>query len=170
MAMGKRRQQPKQATMWVATNDLPEIAAHPFYPRLNLILPTRDFDQYVEGLCQRFYADDGRPCLPGQGQDDRHRRNDAGGECCAARHRAGLCERPCEVHHSRRTIREPAAIFQALRARRSPRLLCATAAFYRCPDVKTPRARPSSFGVRQAKHAILVDDPLGSPRRAWRRL
>ena len=50
--------------MWVATNDLPRSAAHPFYTRLNQILDKHDFDGYVEGLCQRFYADDGRPGLP----------------------------------------------------------------------------------------------------------
>ena len=32
--------------------------------RLNQILDEHDFDGYVEGLCQRFYADDGRPGLP----------------------------------------------------------------------------------------------------------
>jgi len=65
MAMGKRRRHAKQASMWVATQDLPRTAAHPFYTRLNQILEKHDFDGYVEGLCQRFYADDiGRPGLP----------------------------------------------------------------------------------------------------------
>ena len=50
--------------MWVATADLPRTAAHPFYMRLNEILDAHDFDGYVEGLCQHFYADDGRPGLP----------------------------------------------------------------------------------------------------------
>jgi transposase len=50
--------------MWVAAQDLPRSAAHPFYTRLNQILDEHDFDEYVEGLCQRFYADDGRPGLP----------------------------------------------------------------------------------------------------------
>ena len=50
--------------MWVAAQDLPRIAAHPFYTRLNQIPDTHDFDGYVEGLCQRFYADEGRPGLP----------------------------------------------------------------------------------------------------------
>jgi len=50
--------------MWVATEDLPRSAAHPFYRRLNQILDQDDFDGYVEGLCQRFYADEvGRPGL-----------------------------------------------------------------------------------------------------------
>ena len=51
--------------MWVATEDLPRSAAHPFYRRLNQIFDQDDFDGYVEGLCQRFYADEvGRPGLP----------------------------------------------------------------------------------------------------------
>src|SRR5919106_603804 len=64
MAMGKRRRYAKQTSMWVATNDLPRSAAHPFYTRLNQILDKDDFDGYVEGLCERFYAGDGRPGLP----------------------------------------------------------------------------------------------------------
>jgi Transposase domain (DUF772) len=64
MAMGKRRRHSRQASMWVATSDLPRSAAHPFYTRLNQILEGGDFDRYVEGLCQRFYADEGRPGLP----------------------------------------------------------------------------------------------------------
>jgi hypothetical protein len=54
MAMGKRKRRAKQTTMWVATQDLPRSAAHPFYTRLNQILDQHDFDGYVEGLCQRF--------------------------------------------------------------------------------------------------------------------
>src|SRR5678816_659147 len=55
MAMGKRWLHSKQTSMWVATQDLPRSAAHPFYT----------FDEYVESRCQRFYADDvGRPGLP----------------------------------------------------------------------------------------------------------
>ena len=50
--------------MWVATQDLPRSAAHPFYTRLNQILDEHDFEGYVEGLCTQFYADDGRPGLP----------------------------------------------------------------------------------------------------------
>jgi transposase len=67
MAMGKRKRHAKQTSMWVATQDLPRSAAHPFYTRLNQILDQHDFDEYVEGLCQRFYAEDGRPGLePGR--------------------------------------------------------------------------------------------------------
>lgn len=62
--MGKRKRLAKQASMWVATQDLPRSAAHPFYARLNQILDQHDFDGFVEGLCERFYADEGRPGLP----------------------------------------------------------------------------------------------------------
>ena len=54
----------KQASMWVATQDLPRSAAHLFYIRLNQILDQYDFDGYVEALVLQFYADDGRPGLP----------------------------------------------------------------------------------------------------------
>jgi hypothetical protein len=64
MAMGKRKRQAKQASMSVATHDLPRSAAHPFYARLNQILDQHDFDGVVEQLCARFYADEGRPSLP----------------------------------------------------------------------------------------------------------
>ena len=48
----------------MATQDLPRSVAQPFYARLNQIFDQHDFDGYVEGLCQRFYADNGRPGLP----------------------------------------------------------------------------------------------------------
>jgi transposase len=64
MAMGKRKRHAKQASMWLATQDLPRSAAHPFYTRLNQILDEHNFDKYVEELCQRFYSDEGRPGLP----------------------------------------------------------------------------------------------------------
>ena len=64
MAMGKRTRHANQPAMWVATQDLPRSAAHPFYARLNHILDQHDFDGFVEGLCERFYADEGRPGLP----------------------------------------------------------------------------------------------------------
>ena len=62
--MGRRRRHTKQASLWVATQGLPGSAAHPFYARLNQILERYDFDGCVERLCQRFYADKGRPGLP----------------------------------------------------------------------------------------------------------
>src|SRR5262249_16229127 len=64
MAMGKQKRHAKQASMWVATQDLPRSAAHPFYVRLNQILDQYDFDGSVEALCQHFSAGGGRPGLP----------------------------------------------------------------------------------------------------------
>ena len=67
MAMGKRKRHAKQTSMRVASQDLPRSAARPFYVQLNRILDQHDFDGYVEGRCERFYADDGRPGLtPGR--------------------------------------------------------------------------------------------------------
>jgi transposase len=64
MAMGKRKGYAKQSSMWVATQDLPRSAALPFYARLNQMLDQHDFDGFVEGLCERFYAVERRPGLP----------------------------------------------------------------------------------------------------------
>ncbi len=67
LAMGKRKRRVRQASMWIATTDLPTTAAHPFYERLNRILDEAGFDAYVEALCASFYASIGRPSLaPGQ--------------------------------------------------------------------------------------------------------
>jgi transposase len=68
MAMGKRKRRARQASMWVATQDLPRSAAHPFYRRLNRVLDEAQFDAFVEGACTTFYAPVmGRPSLaPGR--------------------------------------------------------------------------------------------------------
>jgi transposase len=68
MAMGKRKRRARQASMWVASQDLPRSAAHPFYRRLNRILDEAQFDAFVEGACATFYAPVmGRPSLaPGR--------------------------------------------------------------------------------------------------------
>jgi hypothetical protein len=63
MAMGKRTSE--QASMWIATNDLPASPSHPFYARLNTILDEVGFDRSAEEQCQQFYAPVmGRPSLP----------------------------------------------------------------------------------------------------------
>jgi transposase len=50
--------------LWTPTAALPVGASHPFYQRLNLILDEKRFDEYVETICGRFYADEvGRPGL-----------------------------------------------------------------------------------------------------------
>ena len=68
MAMGKKRTRDRQASMWVATADLPTSAGHPFYARLNRVLDDAGFDTFVEAQCAQFYADGiGRPSLaPGR--------------------------------------------------------------------------------------------------------
>ena len=51
--------------MWVATNELPTAASHPFYRRLNELLAEHGFDDFVEAACAGFYAETmGRPGLP----------------------------------------------------------------------------------------------------------
>ena len=53
--------------MWVAPDDLPRSAGHPFYERLNRVLSAAGFDAFVEDLCAKFYAAMGRPSLaPGR--------------------------------------------------------------------------------------------------------
>src|SRR5215218_10031865 len=68
MSMGKRKRRARQASMWVATQDLPRSAAHPFYRHVNRVLDEAQFDAFVEGACTTFYAPVlGRPGLaPGR--------------------------------------------------------------------------------------------------------
>jgi len=64
MAMGRRRKRVRQEGLWTPTAALPVSASHPFYQRLNQILDERKFDEYVEEICEQFYADEvGRPGL-----------------------------------------------------------------------------------------------------------
>lgn len=64
MAMGKRKGE-EQASLWIATAELPQTPSHPFYERLNQVLNAHGFDRLVERLCRKFYADKmGRPSLP----------------------------------------------------------------------------------------------------------
>src|SRR5246500_2940671 len=62
MAMGTRSGH--QEDLWIPTSALARPASHPFYERLNELLARRGFDRWVEGKCQRFYAETmGRPGL-----------------------------------------------------------------------------------------------------------
>jgi transposase len=64
MAMGKRQQRQRQEELWVATAALARPASHPFYARLNRLLEECQFDEFVERLCEGFYAKTlGRPGL-----------------------------------------------------------------------------------------------------------
>lgn len=64
MAMGRRRKRVRQEGLWTPTAALPVSASHPFYQRLNQILDEKKFDEYVEAICEGFYAGEvGRPGL-----------------------------------------------------------------------------------------------------------
>ena len=62
MSMGKRKR--KQSELFVPHTALKPGAGHPFYQALERLLRERKFDEFVEGLCQPFYAEkQGRPSL-----------------------------------------------------------------------------------------------------------
>ena len=64
MAMGRRKHHEWTPGLWIATNDLPVTGGHPFYQRLNQMLDTHGFDEFVEAQCAPFYAETvGRPSL-----------------------------------------------------------------------------------------------------------
>lgn len=64
MAMGRHAKE-QQGTMWIPTAELAPGPSHPFYQKLNEVLAKHGFDEWVEGQCQRFYAERmGRPSLP----------------------------------------------------------------------------------------------------------
>jgi transposase len=64
MAMGRRKKRVRQEGLWTPTVALPVNASHPFYERLNQILDEKKFDEYVEAVCEDFYAGEvGRPGL-----------------------------------------------------------------------------------------------------------
>ena len=63
MAMGKKERR-QQEDLWVATSELPCTAGHPSYERLNRLSDEHGFDDFVEGLCGKFYANTmGQPSL-----------------------------------------------------------------------------------------------------------
>jgi len=64
MAMGTRKQRERQEEIWLAHGELASSPGHPFYQRLNELLEAEEFDEFVEGLCAKFYAAKyGRPSL-----------------------------------------------------------------------------------------------------------
>jgi transposase len=64
MAMGRRRTRVRQEQLRTPTASLPVSASHPFYECLNRVLDEKKFDDFAEGLCERFYAEAmGRPGL-----------------------------------------------------------------------------------------------------------
>jgi transposase len=67
MAMGKQKKHDQQP-LFIPTAKLPQSVAHPFYAKLNEVLAGWKFDEFVEGLCAKFYEEKmGRPSLaPGK--------------------------------------------------------------------------------------------------------
>jgi transposase len=64
MAMGTRKQREKQDEIWISHAELASAPGHPFYQRLNELLETEGFDEFVEKRCAKFYAAQyGRPSL-----------------------------------------------------------------------------------------------------------
>ncbi len=64
MGMGTRKSQEEQEEIWIANGELARSPGHPFYQRLNELLEEEKFDEFVEGLCRKFYAEKmGRPGL-----------------------------------------------------------------------------------------------------------
>lgn len=62
--MGTRKENERQEEIWIPQTALGKGASHPFYQRLNQLLDENDFDEFVEGVCQGFYAEKlGRPSL-----------------------------------------------------------------------------------------------------------
>ena len=64
MAMGTRKGREKQEDLWIAHTELATAPGHPFYQKLNELLESERFDEFVEGRCAKFYAAKyGRPSL-----------------------------------------------------------------------------------------------------------
>ena len=64
MALGRRRRE-EQRQFWIATQDMPDVPRHVFYEKLNKLLDEGGFDDYVERLCEDYYARGvGRPGIP----------------------------------------------------------------------------------------------------------
>ena len=63
MAVGKRKAE-RQGEFWIAATDMASGPRHVFYEKLNAILAEANFDDFVEELCEPYYAEDGRPGIP----------------------------------------------------------------------------------------------------------
>jgi len=64
MGMGTRHDRQRQEQLWVTHTELVQGPGHPFYKRLNQLLDGERFDDFCEGECARFYAENnGRPSL-----------------------------------------------------------------------------------------------------------
>ena len=63
--MGTRESE--QASLWIATSDLPASPGHPFYTRLNAILDAHGFDRFVEEPVPRVLRAGDGPAQPAAG-------------------------------------------------------------------------------------------------------
>jgi transposase len=64
MGMGTRKRRQRQEQLWITHAELATAPGHPFYKRLNQLLDGEKFDEFCEGECAQFYADNnGRPSL-----------------------------------------------------------------------------------------------------------
>lgn len=64
MALGRRGSE-RQEPLWVEAGRIVRGPGSPFYAGMNAVLAEAGFDRWVEGLCERFYADGrGRPGVP----------------------------------------------------------------------------------------------------------
>ena len=64
MGMGTRRRRQRQEQIWIAHQEVPKGPAHPFYAWVNELLEEKNFDEFAEKECAKFYADSiGRPSL-----------------------------------------------------------------------------------------------------------
>ena len=64
MGLGRRKRE-RQEEFWVAADSLPDAPRHAFYDVLNRLLESGHFDDFVEELCEPYYAGSvGRPSIP----------------------------------------------------------------------------------------------------------
>ncbi len=62
MSLGKR--QTKQEELFIPMADLAKGPGHPFYTKLNEVLGSAGFDEFMEELCAQYYKQGGRPSIP----------------------------------------------------------------------------------------------------------
>jgi transposase len=63
MALGKRPES-RQQELWIAAAEVAGTPRHVFYERLNRLLAKAGFDDWIEKLCRRHYAEEGRRSIP----------------------------------------------------------------------------------------------------------
>jgi IS5 family transposase len=64
MSMGRRKRE-RQQELWVASDDVARAPRHVFYDRVASLLSDAGFDDFIEGLCEPYYAEElGRPGIP----------------------------------------------------------------------------------------------------------